>query len=313
MQFQIEKQPSLLSAPLSYKKQTTRDDMGDQKMQAVDSNGKGRSNSRRKMMHNSVRGKPKPTFKSVGLYVKIGRRLSKPRNGEKIARHEKDERHVISFEGILNKHEEISKKMLTGEKEKLKIQPIPKMSNEMRRILFDLNKIHLIDSECTINEEGQEHLDSDDGEDEDIEVIELKDKNNKCVGSKPWHFIRHNILPQQRVLNTLKTQTVLKDKKLWAKTRTAEEKGVGQNDVLKLIQQKKLPRVTKKTEELLLRNSCFNKKLQTMKLCHATGQAFNQSFVYRRSSMSALVSTVIARGKLLNTNRRAYSCQSYLS
>lgn len=253
---------------------------------------------------------PKPSFRAVGLYVTLGRRLNKScKSG---AWRTNEEKSPETFDHILAKHEANSAQMLAAEKEKSKVHPIPKMSSEMRTTLCDLNKVHLIDSEDIINE----HIEDDD---DDIEIMEMKeDKDtkhniaeNKLTNRPRWNnFVRHTILPQQRILNSFKSTTVEKEQERLEADRRAREALKA-----KLIHEFKLPKVTETTEELLLRNSCFNQKLQNMKLCHTTGRIFKDSFVvHRRLSTTSTFSVhTNKQTRPPAMHRRAQSCQSYIS
>lgn len=250
----------------------------------------------------SRNNKTKTSFKAVGIYVTFSKGLSK----SLCKREEERDSVALNYENILAQHEQKSAEMLAADKEKCTVTPIPKMSNEMRRIICDLDKVHLIDTDDTINEQMTE--DDDDG---DIEIMEIKESHKntspvrKAFSNRPkWNnFIRKTILPQQNVVASFKLG--LSDKK--KKHFESEE----------LENSMKLPKLTKTTEKLMLRNSCLNEKLQTMKRCHATGRVFEDSFVRRRaytavnySSSSNNKQHTSPQPKKLH--RRSQSCQSYL-
>ena len=205
--------------------------------------------------------KKKASFKTIGLYVTIGNHFIKSIKRGQIANDS-----TTTFDDLFTPRDGF---VVEDEKELFKacVTPRPPMSDTMRKIILDLNQCHLIDGNSnTIQEEREE-----------IEQPPLNE--NQPLKRPKWNnFVDQQIISRQRFLNTFTTDLAFRKEHL-AKEKQAEREAVQK----KLAHELKLPKVSKTTEDLILRRTNLDSKLQIMKICHQNRLQYKEEFVERTS------------------------------
>ena len=161
------------------------------------SNGKiqhGRSIKQQENNNNERPDRKRSTFKAIGLYVRIGRRLAK---SIELKRQERETSENSLFEQVMTSHENRSDAMLKQIEEETQVSSVPRMSGEMRKILLELDKSHLVDQQDTIVEEP------------DIDLSQTKEQESSetQLNRPKWNnFVIKKVIPRQRFLNTFATE-----------------------------------------------------------------------------------------------------------
>jgi len=208
----------------------------------------------------------KSKFKAIGLYVKIGRRLTKT---VELKRYERELSENSLFEQVLTSHENRSDAMLKKIEEDAipKNANVPRMSGEMRKILLELDKSHLVDERDSIAEEPNIDLSTSEERESELSVTEQ-------LKRPKWNnFVIKKIIPKQRFLATFSTEIASR------KEQTDMEKQAERQAIkMRLATELKLPKVSKTTEDLMIRKKSLDNKLRIMRVCHENGVQYNHSF-----------------------------------
>ena len=208
----------------------------------------------------------KISFKSVGWYFTIGNYFASSIKQKRIFQ--------SAFEEILSAHEGIAESLFAGESLVVDNQkalnanlPRPPVSDEMRKIILDLNQCHLFDnsSDDTIKEEPSKP-DKQHSERNRPRSYSKRPRWNSIVGAK--------VLGPQRFLNSFSIELASRREQL-AKEQEAKQRAVKE----RLTKELELPKISKTTEDLIVRRSNLDDKLRIMKICHQNGLQYKEPFV----------------------------------
>lgn len=207
--------------------------------------------------NNNNDNKKRRTFKSVGWYFTIGNYFASTIKQKRIFR--------SAFEDILSAHEGLAENLFADElslttSNNDSAQQRPPISDEMRSIVLDLNQFHLFDESAgTIKEEPPDEK----------EHLNRRPKSNTIKKRPRWNsIVGAKVMRPQRFLNSFSIELASKREQL-------EKENEAKHEAVK----KRLPKISKTTEDLIVRRTNLDDKLRIMKLCHANGLQYNEKFV----------------------------------
>ena len=202
----------------------------------------------------------KKSFKSVGWYFTIGNYFASTIKQKKIFQ--------SAFEEILSSHEGLAESLfgeptVTDTQKDLNSVPLrPPISEEMRKIVLDLNQYHLFDDSTTetIKEKPPGLCNEPLNRRPRSHTVNIRPKWNSIISAK--------VMKPQRFLNSFSTELASKREQL-QRENEAKHQAVKQ----------RLPKISKTTEDLIVRRTNLDDKLRIMKLCHVNGLQYNEQFV----------------------------------
>lgn len=236
----------------------------------------------------------KKSFKSVGWYFTIGNYFASTIKQKRIFH--------SAFEDILSAHEGLAENLFADEpsltaSDKDSAHQRPPISDEMRSIVHDLNQFHLFEESIsrTIKEKPP------DGSEK--ESLNRRPKSNTIKKRPRWNsIVGAKVMRPQRFLNSFSVELASKREQL-------EKENEAKHEAVK----KRLPKISKTTEDLIVRRTNLDDKLRIMKLCHANGLQYNEKFVRtaRQSYSSTATTTRTSHYCRTSTSRELKRSQSW--